>query len=276
MVDPLRRVLVRAPSAASMDAWRSFGWLGAPDAARAEQEHEAFSGLLRELASDVLHGEPDDVDPDAIYICDPAITCDGGVILLRPGKELRGDEPAMLERDLGRLGIPIAGRLEAPATAEGGDTLWLDTQTLLIGRSYRTNDEGIAQLQRLLPDVRVVAVDLPHVDGPDSVLHLMSLLSPLDEDLMLAFVPLVPVRVMEMLAERGIEVVSVPESEFATMGANALAVAPRVVVALEGNPLTRKAMERARVDVYVFAGDEISRKGEGGPTCLTRPILRAS
>jgi dimethylargininase len=276
MVDPLRRVLVRGPSRASLDLWQTYGWLEAPDAARAEQEHAAFADLLRELGSDVLVGEPDDDDPDAIYVCDPAITCDRGVILLRPGKELRGDEPGLLERDLGVLGIPVAGRLEAPATAEGGDTLWLDAETLLVGRSYRTNDEGVIQLARLLPDVRVIGVDLPHLEGPASVLHLMSLLSPLDEDLMLAFVPLVPVRVMEMLAERAIEVVHVPEDEFATMGTNVLAIAPRVVVALDGNPSTRKVMERAGVEVHVFSGDEISRKGEGGPTCLTRPILRRS
>jgi N-dimethylarginine dimethylaminohydrolase len=276
MVDPLRRVLLRPPSASGLDAWHSYGWRDAPDPAAALNEHEALCELLSEVGSEVLLGEPDEADPDAIYVCDPALTCDRGVVMLRPGKELRAGEPDALERDLGLLGVQVAGRLEPPGTAEGGDAIWLDPSTLLVGRSYRTNDEGIAQLQRLLGDVRVVAVDVPHVDGPASVLHLMSLLSPLDRDLMLAFVPLVPVRVMEMLAERSIEVIPVPEEEFASMGANVLAVAPRVAVALDGNPATRTAMERGGVEVRVYEGSEISRKGEGGPTCLTRPILRAT
>jgi dimethylargininase len=275
MVDPLRRVLLRPPSASGLDAWHSYGWRDAPDPAVALKEHEALYELLRELGSEVLLGEPDDADPDAIYVCDPALTCDRGVVLLRPGKEFRAGEPGAVERDLGHFGVPVAGRLEPPGTAEGGDAIWLEHETLLVGRSYRTNDEGIAQLGRLLPGVRVLSVDLPHVDGPESVFHLMSVLSPLDHDRMLAFVPLVPVRVMEMLAERSIEVVPVPEEEFATMGANVLAVAPGVVVALEGNPATRTAIERAGVEVHVYVGSEISRRGEGGPTCLTRPILRA-
>jgi N-dimethylarginine dimethylaminohydrolase len=275
MVDPLRRVLVRSPGPEGLRAWRSYGWLAEPDAAVAATEHEAFSELLRELGCDVLVAEPDTANPDAIYACDPALTSDRGIVLLRPGKELRQGEPDGLGRDLERFGVPVAGRMSGPATAEGGDTLWLDPQTLLVGRSYRTNEAGIAQLGELLPGVDVVAVDLPHADGPGSVLHLMSLLSPLDHDLMLAFVPLVPVRVMEMLAERSIAIVEVPEDEYSTMGTNVLAVAPRVAVALDGNPRTRAEMERAGVEVHTYAGEEISRKGEGGPTCLTRPILRA-
>jgi N-dimethylarginine dimethylaminohydrolase len=276
MVDPLRRVLVRSPGSESLRAWEAYGWLGEPDPTAAAREHEVFCALLRDLGCDVLVADPDPVDPDAIYACDPALTCDRGVVLLRPGKALRQGEPAGLGRDLDAFGIPAAGEMTAPATAEGGDTLWLDPQTLLVGRSYRTNDAGVERLRDLLPGVDVVGIDLPHADGPDSVLHLMSLLSPLDHDLMLAFVPLVPVRVMEMLSERSIGIVPVSDDEYATMGTNVLAVAPRVAVALEGNPRTRAMMERAGVEVHAYAGDEISLKGQGGPTCLTRPILRAT
>jgi N-dimethylarginine dimethylaminohydrolase len=152
--------------------------------------------------------------------------------------------------------------------------LWLDAETLIVGRGYRTNDEGIDQLRDLLPGVAVLAFDLPHVGGPDECLHLMSLISPLDVDLAVAFLRLMPVRLVELLFERGVELVPVPDEEFPTMGPNVLALGPRVALALEGNPVTRRRLEAAGVDVRAYRGDEISRKGDGGPTCLTRPLLR--
>jgi N-dimethylarginine dimethylaminohydrolase len=194
--------------------------------------------------------------------------------MLRPGKEGRRGEVEVMAADFVEAGLPIAGRLDAPAMAEGGDTLWLDERTLLVGRGYRTNDEGIRQLGEALPGVDVAAFDLPHLRGAGEVLHLMSLLSPLDVDLAVAYPPLMPVRLMELLAERGIELVEVPEEEFETMGSNVLALGPRVALALEGNDETRRRLEKAGVDVRVYRGDEISRKGDGGPTCLTRPLLR--
>ncbi len=171
--------------------------------------------------------------------------------------------------------MPLAGQLRFPATAEGGDTLWLDERTLLVGRGYRTNDAGVGALQELLPDVDVVAFDLPHYHGPGEVLHLMSFLSPLDADLAVVYLPLMPTRLVELLLERSIQLVEVPDDEFETMGPNVLALAPRVGLALEGNDETRRRMEAAGVDVLVYKGDEISRKGDGGPTCLTRPLLRS-
>jgi dimethylargininase len=195
-------------------------------------------------------------------------------VMLRPGKEGRRGEVEVMAADFVEAGLPIAGRLDAPAMAEGGDTLWLDERTLLVGRGYRTNDEGVRQLAEAMPGVEVVAFDLPHLRGAGEVLHLMSLLSPLDVDLAVAYPPLMPVRLMELLAERGIELVEVPDEEFETMGPNVLALGPRVALALEGNDETRRRLEKAGVDVRVYRGDEISRKGDGGPTCLTRPLLR--
>jgi dimethylargininase len=271
----LARVLVRRPRAKDLASWRSYGWLAEPDPVRAGREHDLFCEQLRELGSEVLFAEyPDDGNPDAIYVCDPAILSDAGMLLLRPGKEGRRTEPGVMARDLARLDIPTANAMTSPATAEGGDTLWLDQSTLLVGRSYRTNAAGIEGLRQSLPEVDVLDFDLPHQQGQGSVLHLMSLLSPLDRDLAVAFVPLMPVALMEILAERSIEVVAVPEEEWATMAPNVLAVAPRVALTLDGNVTTRRAMERAGVAVYEYVGEEISRKGEGGPTCLTRPILR--
>jgi dimethylargininase len=273
MTAPLRRVLVRRPGA--IDRWREYGWRAEPDAARLAAEHEAFCATLAGAGAEVVVAEPDDRNPDAVYVYDPALIANDGAVLLRPGKEGRRGEPARLEADLAAAGVPVAARLEAPALAEGGDTVWLDERTLLVGLGYRTNGAGVEALAAALPGVDVLAFDLPHLHGPGEVLHLMSLLSPLDRDLAVAYPPLMPVRLVELLAERGVRLVEVPDGEFETMGPNVLALAPRVALALEGNDETRRRMERAGVDVRVYAGDELSRKGDGGPTCLTRPLLRA-
>jgi dimethylargininase len=275
MVAQLRRVLVRPPAPGSWAAWKPYGWREEPDPARMEEEHEAFRALLGDAGVEVIvAATPHSLDPDAIYVYDPALVTDDGAVMLRPGKEGRRGEVEVMAADFVEAGLPIAGRLDAPAMVEGGDTLWLDERTLLVGRGYRANDEGIRQLAEVLPGVDVVAFDLPHLRGAGEVLHLMSLLSPLDVDLAVAYPPLMPVRLMELLAERSVEFVEVPDEEFETMGPNVLALGPRVALALEGNNETRRRMEKAGVDVRVYRGDEISRKGDGGPTCLTRPLLR--
>jgi dimethylargininase len=276
MTRTLRRVLVRPPRVVGFDAWREYGWHAKPDAERLAAEHEAFCEALQARGAEVVLAEtPLPTDPDAIYVFDPAIVSDRGGIVLRPGKEGRLVEPDAIAADLERAGVPIAARLEAPALVDGGDTIWLDESTLLVGRGYRTNDEGIRALQTALRGVDVLAFDLPHLRGSDVVLHLLSLLSPLDDDLVVAYPPLLPVRLVQLLRELEIEIVEVPDDEFETMGPNVLALAPRVALALEGNDETRRRLEQAGVEVSVYRGDEISRKGDGGPTCLTRPLLRA-
>ena len=275
MTGTLRRVLVRPPRAAGFATWREYGWRSEPDVARLAEEHEVFCDALAAGAADVVLADtPLQSDPDAIYVFDPEIVSDRGGIVLRPGKQGRLVETDAIATDLEQAGVPIAARLEAPASADGGDTIWLDGRTLLVGRGYRTNDAGIQALQSALPGVDVLAFDLPHLHGSEVVLHLLSLLSPLDGDLVIAYLPLLPVRLVQLLEDREIRIVEVPDDEFETMGANVLALAPRVALALEGNDKTRKRLERAGVDVGVYCGDEISRKGDGGPTCLTRPLLR--
>jgi dimethylargininase len=275
MTAPLRRVLVRAPRAEDLRGWRNCGWRAEPDPARIAREHEAFCSLLEQAGAEVLFAQSRaDGNPDAVYTYDPVLVTNAGALLLNPGKECRRTEPAALAEDLERMGIAVAGQLEGEERAEGGDCCWLDERTLLVGRGYRTSDEGIAALRRLLPGVEVPAFDLPHWRGRAEVMHLLSLLSPLADNLVVAYPPLLPVRLAELLGQRGIEIVAVPDEEFETMGSNVLALAPRVALAVNGNPKTRRRLEQAGVEVFVYDGKELS-KGDGGPTCLTRPLLRS-
>ena len=226
---PLRRVYVRAPVPADLRAWAAYGWRSEPDAARAAAEHEAFRAELERAGAVVEAGSARaEDDPDAIYAYDPLLMTDDGALLLRPGKTGRRAEPDVVAEDLTALGIGIVGRMEAPGTAEGGDLFWLDPSTLVAGRSYRTNDDGITQLRASLgTSVDVIVFDLPHLHGPDECLHLMSFISPLDVDLAVVYLPLVPVRLMDLLRERGIDLVEVPDEEFASMGPNVLALGPQ-------------------------------------------------
>jgi N-dimethylarginine dimethylaminohydrolase len=274
MSGTLERVLVRRPLPEDAARWREYGWRAEPDVAAAQCEHEAFCLLLEEAGAEVLVSDHDAGNPDAIYACDPALVGEHGAVLLRPGKEGRRSEPDAIGAVLAAAGVPLAAHVDEPAAAEGGDTVWLDERTLLVGLGYRTDAAGADALRAAFPDTDVVTFDLPHWNGRAEVMHLMSFISPLDRDLALVYPRLAPVRLLALLAERAIAVVDVPDDEFETMGPNVLALGPRRALALEGNDETRRRLERAGVDVVVYSGDEISRKGDGGPTCLTRPILR--
>ena len=274
MSAPLRRVLVRAPRPEDLRHWREYGWRAEPDAAGIAQEHEALCDLLANAGAEVIFAEsPLAADPDAIYVYDPALVAEDGAILLRPGKAGRRGEPDALGRDLEAAGVPLAGSLEEPSLGEGGDLIRLDERTLLAGLGYRTNGAGVAALAQLT-GLEVLSFDLPHWHGEGEVMHLLSLLSPLAEDLVVAYPPLLPTRLAQLLAARGVEIVPVPADEFESMGANVLALAPRVALVVEGNPQTRRRLAAAGVEVFVYQGRELS-KGDGGPTCLTCPVLRA-
>jgi N-dimethylarginine dimethylaminohydrolase len=274
MTGRLERVLVRPPGT-DFSRWREYGWRAEPDALRIAEEHEELQAALAEAGAEVVVAETAaDGNLDAVYVYDPAIVTDRGAILLRPGKIERRGEVEAMRADFQAAGLPIAAELEEPALAEGGDTLWLDDQTLVVGLGYRTNEGGARQLAEALPEVEVLTVDLPHYHGPGKVMHLMSLVSPVDRDLALVYLPLMPVRLVELLQERGYELVEVPDEEFESMGCNVLALGPHVALALNGNPETRRRLEAAGVDVRVYSGEELSRKGDGGPTCLTRPLER--
>lgn len=279
MVAPLRRVLVYPPVAPDATvSWEAFGYFRPVDHDLATTEHAAFRALLADAGAEVVVGELDSPAlQDGIFPFDPVIMTDAGAILCRMGKPLREREVALMEATLGDLGIPIAGRIVAPGTVEGGDCCWLDAQTLLVAHGYRTNGEGIRQLRALLEpmDVQVLVMPLPHWHGPDECLHMLSLISPLDARLAVVYRPLLTVPVLDELAARGYELVDIPESEFATQGCNVLALGPRRCLILRDNVETIARLRAAGCEVLTYAGDEISHNRSGGPTCLTRPLWRA-
>jgi len=278
MVAPLRRVLVRRPDEAFGDAdparWH---YTARPDLEEARREHDALVELLRGAGAEVIeHSEPQPDRADAIFVFDPALITDRGAIPLRMGKALRRGEEDALGRRLREIGVPLLPALQGEATAEGGDLLWLDRRTLAAGLGFRTNAEGIRQLRVILGvlGVEIVPVELPYFGGPEACLHLLSLISLVDHDLAVVYPTLLAVSFWRLLRDRGIRLIEVPEEEFPTQGPNVLALAPRKVVMLEGNPVTRRRLEEAGCEVLTYRGREISLKAEGGPTCLTRPIWR--
>lgn len=273
----LRRVYVRPPRTADADAWQDYAWRARPDPDAATAEHQAFRLALAEAGAEVVVGTtPVEGDIDAQFAYDPTLVVDDGVILLRSGKEGRRSEPEAVEADLNAAGIPTVGKLDGDALADGGDMFFLDERTLLVGISYRTNPAAVKQLTTMLEPrgVDVMAFDLPHFHGPGECLHLMSSISPLDADLALVYLPLTPVRLLDLLHERGVRIVEVAEEDFDTLGPNVLAVGPRSVLAIAGNDRTNDNLRAAGVAVRTFHGEHICKIGDGGPTCLTRPLER--
>jgi N-dimethylarginine dimethylaminohydrolase len=281
-VSRLARVLLRAPDAVfaiegAIEAqWRDLAWHAPPDAAGARREFEAFAGLLRAVGAEtVLLGPHEALTLDALYVRDSLISTPAGLVRARMGKPQRAGEPAFNAAMAEALGERMAGEISGAGRVEGGDLVWLDEATLIAGHTYRTNAEGIGQLRDIVaPRTAVHTFHMPHYKGPGDVFHLMSVLSPIDHDLALVYRPLAPVPLLEFLDARGIAFVDVPDEEFASMGCNVLATAPRRCIMVEGNPRTRRRLERAGAEVHVIEAAEICRKGEGGPTCLTRPVLR--
>ena len=276
MTAPLLDVLVKTPGPAFAAAYDevAHGFLRHVDLETARREHDGLVDALTRLGTrvHVLDAETD--DPDLVYVFDPLLIADGGAIPLRPGKPNRAGEPGVLEAWTRARGIPTLGRIEAPGTLEGGDTFWLRPDLLCVGRTLRTNDAGARQLASIVGgDVRVF--DVPYWKGPDELVHLLSVISPVADDIAVVFLPLLPAGLYELLADLGIRLVEVPEEEYPTLGCNVLAVRPGVVVTAEGNDVTRSRLEAAGVEVHAVPLREVGENGSGGVTCLTRPVLRA-
>lgn len=283
MVGELKGVLLKRPAEAFVnqatidEQWQALNYCSEPDFDVAAAQHEQFTQLLNRAGAEILTlPKSEGTGLDSVYVHDAALICARGAILCNMGKPLRRGEPAALGAFFQQLGIPVLGQIGGEGLLEGGDVLWVDERTVAVGEGYRSNAAGIRQLRVLLSDLvdDVLTVQLPHWTGPDDCLHLQSNMSLLDYKLALVYSRLLPVPFRQYLLARSFTLIEVPDSEYDSMACNVLAVAPRKVIAVSGNPITRSRMEAAGVDVMTYEGSDISIKGAGGPTCLTRPFWR--
>ena len=276
MTAPLHDVLVKRPGPAFGAAFDdpAHGFLHRVDLIVAQREHDAFVETLAALGPTVHVLDAESDSPDLVYTFDPLLVSDRGAIPLRPGKPNRASEPATLEAWTRAAGIPTFGRIDAPGTVEGGDTFWLRPDLFCIGRTLRTNDNGARQLADLVGgDVRIF--DVPYWRGPAELIHLLSVISPVADDVAVVYMPLLPVGLWDLLRELGTRLIAVPDDEFPKLGCNVLAVRPGVVILAEGNPGTAAALVAAGCEVHTYPATEIGLNGSGGPTCMTRPLYRA-
>jgi len=284
MVGSLKRVLIKHPKDAYQsqakinEQSRQLNYIGAPDYNKAIIDYERFVDFLKSSSIQIDYLPKDNITSlDSIYTHDPCVITNGGIILCNMGKDLRIPESTSIASFFKSIGVPILGQIEAPGTLEGGDVVWINERTVAVGEGYRTNAEGIHQFKTLLKNHvdKVISVPLPHWTGKEDCLHLMSNVSPIDNDLYLVYSRLLPVSFRQYLLELQIQLIEVPDEEYASMGCNVLAVAPRKVIMMNGNPITKLRLETEGVEVHTYDGSEISIKGAGGPTCLTRPYLRS-
>ena len=258
--------------------WRQLHYLSIPDYELALKEYELFENELRNSGANIQYFPQNNaVSIDSIYCRDASIATDFGMIICNMGKPERTSEPKFQRQVYKQNHIPILGEIKSPGTIEGGDVAWLDKNTLAVGHTYRTNKAGIEELISLLEPhgIHVIVSELPHYKGKSDVFHLMSILSPVDKNLAVVYSPLMPIKFRNELIDRGFNFVEVPDNEFESMGCNILAIAPRQCIMVAGNPITQKRLEDSGCKVTVYKGEHICVKGGGGPTCLTRPLLRA-
>lgn len=285
MVGTVKSVLMKRPEQAYgsqseiAHQWKELNYGGPPDYSIAVEDYDRFLELITRTGTSVQFlPKSEETGLDSIYTHDPAVVTNAGIILCNVGKEARKSEPDAMEEHLRQHNFPILGRITPPGTLEGGDVLWIDERTVAVGEGYRSNSEGIGQFRQLLGDGvdEVISVPLPHWTGPADCLHLLSNVSPVDADLYVVYSPLLTVPFRNLLLDRGISLIEVPDEEYPTLGCNILALAPRKVIMVDGNTTVRRRLEAEGVEVAVFDGTEICLKGAGGPTCLTRPLYRES
>lgn len=280
---PLKSVYIKSAKNAfisdtHIDAhWEALNYISAPIYQDSIEEYTKFQEKLIDEGCEIYHfSEERNVNMDSIYCRDASIATDFGMIICNMGKSGRANEGSTQRKEFIKEGIAILGEITSPGTLEGGDVAWLDQNTLAVGHGYRTNEEGIAQLKKMLEPkgITIIIAELPHYKGPSDVFHLMSILSPIDKDLAVVYSPLMPVKFRNELIRRGLQLVEVPEEEFDSMGCNVLAISPRKCIMVTGNPKTKQALLNAGCETHIYEGEHISVKGGGGPTCLTRPLLR--
>ena len=283
MIDELKFVVLKRPQDSHQDQatidgqWQNLAYLHRQDYTQVCREFDTFVGLVESSGAEIgfLPGHPA-TGLDSIYTHDPLVVSNRGAILCTMGKAARQGEPDAFAAYLQAAGVPIVGRIEPPGTVEGGDVCWLDARTVAVGQGYRTNAEGIRQLTALLADDvdEVISVPLPHWTGPADCLHLLSFISPVDHKTAVVYSRIMPVPFRQMLLERGWRLIEVPDEEYDSFACNVLALSPGNCIMLAGNPITQSKMEAAGISVRTFPGLDLCIAGGGGPTCLTRPIVR--
>lgn len=283
MVDPIKKVLIKHPADAFINQKKidqevkRLNYIGKPEFEKACSDYQKFIQLFHPLEIEIHYlPKNNNTTLDSIYTHDPCVVTNRGVILCHMGKADRRSEPQAMKSFFTNLDIPVLGEIKSPGTLEGGDVVWINERNVAVGEGFRSNAEGINQFRALLGDAvdQVIAVPLPYWNGPDECLHLMSLISPIDHDLYLVYSKLLPVAFRQFLLQQNIKLLEVPEAEYESMGCNVLAVAPRKCIMIDGNYETKRRLEAEGVEVKTYNGKEISMKGAGGPTCLTRPFLR--
>lgn len=284
MVGELQRVLVCSPHTAGWDDskrvrdWEKLGFHHAPDFEVAQSQHDAMCHQLEQAGAELVQlGSATDLSLDAVYAHDASLPTDFGLIVLNPGKSNRIAEAQHQREFCQALGVPILGEVTSPGKAEAGDMVWIDSETLAIGHGYRTNAAGIGQIRALLEPhhVSVITAPLPHGPGPTACLHLMSLMSMLDDQTVLVDLSWLTVPTIELLHDRGLSFIEIDSSERDTLACNVLSLGRRRLLAIEENRNTNERLRRAGFDVRTFPGSELCIDGSGGPTCLTRPLLRS-
>ena len=282
-VSQIKSLLLKHPKDAFLNPnniqsqWKELNYSKPPDYGVAIEEYDDFVKILKEAVPEIHFLPKDDrTGLDSIYVHDPVIITDKGAVLCRMGKEKRHGEPSAAGEFLEELGIPVFGTVKGEGKLEGGDLVWMDERTVAVGLGYRTNKEGIRQFREFTEGFvkEFIIVPLPHWKGPDDVMHLMSLISPVSHDLAVVYPRLLPAPFRNWLLKRGVRLIEVLDSEFETMACNILTVKPGLCLMIEGNPRTKQMLESEGIEVLEYKGEEISRKGAGGPTCLTRPLLR--
>lgn len=283
MVGKIKHIIIKDPKDAFIsqenlnEKWEAFNYVSCPDYEKSLEEYKKFESIIKENVENVHYLPKDDTTGlDSIYTHDTCKITSKGAIMFTVGKELRRAETEATKNFLKDIGVPILGEISGDANIEGGDVVWLDEKTIAVGRGYRTNYQGIEQLRELTKDIvdEFIVVELPHGDGPDECLHLMSVISMVDKDLAVVYSKLMPVSFRDLLIERGIQLIEVDDEEYANLGSNVLALAPRICVMPAGNPKTKEKLEKAGAKVFEYEGQNISFMGTGGPTCLTLPVTR--
>ena len=283
MVDPLRRVIMKSPVTAWKNTnnvkkyWKDLNFISQPKFDKSVFQFNQLTSLIESFGTEILMlPKNDETNLDSIYTHDAGIATSEGIIICNMGKEARKNEPKSLKKFLIENNIPIVGEIEYPGTLEGGDIIWINERTVAVGEGYRTNKKGIQQLRDILGNQvdDVIPVPLPHWLGPENCLHLMSNVSPIDHNLFLIYPKLLPVKFIKFLKSQNIKLIKVPDKEYESMACNVLPLAPKKCIMMSGNPITKTLLESNNVEVFTYDGSEVSLKGAGGPTCLTRPIYR--